>query len=336
VLPARKVLLEHWTDESTIELLLLTHPHADHYVGIDRLLEDARLSPGIRRVGCVCEYLASEESLSSEMRAAFDMVDIDDAEAQMELGRARAVLERIGEEWTKHPERCFRAKAGETFQVGPTTVQVLSPSSEEARTFFTEPNLSRRIRDHANDLSVVLELRYGKTVVLLGGDLPATRGGKVVPSGWHSVAKRATSPLNAHALYKVAHHGSMEAIHNPVVRSTGSTRLWAATPYNKGERLPDFADGGGVATLHGHEPTGIALTGMPVSHERQGKMPDTIARSEVVPSAITVPGLRGIVARSSGRPKAPPEECYWVFELDDQGNVVGRRRGDAATLVLPG
>lgn len=336
--PAKGILERFWSTDASIELLLLTHPHADHYPGLINILEDDRLGPRIRRLGCVSQYLgvARGHTLGIEVEAAFEAIDIDDPDARRELGRARHVLERIGEVWLKQPALRWSAEQGAHIDLpGGATLRVLGPDRSHVRNFFTEPRLAERILSSANDLSVVLEIVHGSTRLLLGGDLPHTRADKPVASGWSHVCS--TFPgLNGHTGYKIAHHASREAIHTGVVARAGSeARSWVATPYNKGAKLPAFNDGEGMHHLQDNEQH-VMLTGLPVNIRGQSPLPDQSRRADLELAMLSPRRPLGPLSPpiASGPLTHPqPSECVWALQFDDRGQEVARFRGTAATIV---
>lgn len=180
-----------------------------------------------------------------------------------------------------------------------------------------------------------VELRFGRTVLLLGADLPNERNGRLVESGWSHLCGAVTG-LHEHAGYKVAHHASREAIHPDVVRPHGRARAWATTPYNKGQTLPRFEEGEGVSLLQACERE-LLLTALPVGFRDQRPMTERVRRAEIEPASVVGRGPLGRLAPvvAGGPPvKSPPAECVWAIQLDDQGNVTNRHRGAAAVAVV--
>jgi beta-lactamase superfamily II metal-dependent hydrolase len=332
-LPVLGFLEQHLGSER-IELVLLTHPHEDHFHGLIKVLD--RFGSQVGKMGCVAEYLSSagvEHTWPAEIQAMAATVAPDDPEGQSRLGRAKGVLERFAEEWRNHSGRQFEARRGATLSLGRVTLEVLSPAQADVRSFFAASNLSRRIREEANDLSAVVELRFGQLRMLLGADLPVSRGGTTVSSGWTSVL---TAYPNAGAVggFKVAHHGSKEAV--PTFTAKSGSRTWVVTPYNRGRSLPRFGPNEGMDLLLKSE-TPIHLTGMPVGVRQQQPMPACTPRASVSSSGPKLrPGLSlpGKLS-AAGRPKGlDPSQCHWWFEFDAQGQLIGKRRGAAATEVV--
>jgi len=336
--PAIELLERYWSGAGAIELLLLTHPHADHYAGFLKILDHEKLGPAVKRIGCVSHYLgvAYGSTLGREVEAAFEAIDVHDAEALRELGGARNVLERIGDEWLKQPSRRWVAVRGAALAFGEDLhLHVLGPERKHVDSFFTAPDLARRIVHQANDLSVVLDLYFGATRLVLGGDLPKERNRTSVPSGWSHLCS-VMPGLNEHTGYKVSHHASREAIHAGVVASCGDVRTWVTTPWNKGETLPRFEDGEGVSELHAHE-SEVLLTALPVGIRAQVPMLERLPRADLQPAVLTMQrklGRLGPAVASGPAVRSPPSECVWAIQFDDQGQAVARYRGEVATTVV--
>jgi hypothetical protein len=333
-LPALDIL-RRYIGEDAIELLLLTHPHRDHFYGFIELL-DSELGRRVQRIGCVAEYAGETTTLSREVEAAFESLDRNDPAVWAELGRARSVLERIATEWRGHPTKRFQARRGARLTFGDVEIEVLSPAAEESRAFFAPSQLASRIASCANDLSIVLELRFAATKLILGGDLPHRRAGAEVSSGWSSVVGT-YSTVRRHNAFKVSHHVSIEALHPALDRVHASVdRRWVATPYNKKDGLPRFEDGEGVATSLALEPN-LHLTALPVSYRRQVPMPERTERKSVIP---LLRNLRAPISRfgppvAAGAVGAPsPGECVWMIVFDDAGQVTALHRGSAGTIVV--
>lgn len=339
VLPGLALLRRFRSPGEPVDAVLLTHPHADHCSGILDLLDDSELGPAVRRVGCVAEYVGGDpdNTAGRELEAYAASWAMDDPSLQVELGRARAVLERIRAEWEDSPSRRLPLRHGTILPLSSPlmTASVLWPEVEAVKQFFTAPGLPSRIRAQTNRLSVVLDLHFGQTRLLLGGDLPYSQQGRVLELGWQRVG--VLSPgLHAHTAKKVPHHGSLEAV-APEWSSPapGGVRYWAVTPYNKGRKLPAFGEGEGAWLLLQSERE-FHLTGLPVGFSMQRPLPDRIRRLDVQRELFTLRGPRGLLGQPvvAGRSHTiGPTDCVWALTFDDQGQVTGRYRGSAATII---
>lgn len=123
--------------------------------------------------------------------------------------------------------------------------------------------------------------------IVLGADLVEKPG-----KGWSEVLDFRRGVIE-HGIAKVAHHGSVHALHEPLIRSRQSPeRHFIVTPYASKD-LPRFDREGGIAALHEHAAT-VHLTGLPRGHDLQPGAPLKLKRSQLarrqrdwVPDPIT-------------------------------------------------
>ncbi len=92
-----------------------------------------------------------------------------------------------------------------------------------------------------NDLAVVLSVKIGEALVLLGADLEELGEAGV---GWRAIIERFSHVDNLHQGYKVSHHGAESGHHREIWPKLLIKEAWAVlTPYLKGRRpLPTPAD----------------------------------------------------------------------------------------------
>lgn len=105
-------------------------------------------------------------------------------------------------------------------------------------------SLRAALKGRANEHSIVLGLEFGKTQIVLGGDLPhRSRNGSILPHGWKYWKWIETSApqLSSHHAFKVSHHGSAEAIPPFFRRVAEPPPEWLVTPFVR-EHLPRFGD----------------------------------------------------------------------------------------------
>jgi len=340
--PAAELLDRFRRDDEPIDAVVLTHPHADHYAGIVELLDDGRHGPGVAKIGCVAEYIQAQRTstFDLELRERVTLASSRrDSLGLLDSSRARAVLERIRTEWEETPTRRLALSEGISIPLSSSSVtaRALSPTAADVRIFFAPAGLRRRINQRANDLSAVLELQYGSTRLLLGGDLPDVCNGQVVSSGWRSVADRSPDLREHHGL-KVPHHASRDAIPDSLIDpvTTCPDRTWIVTPYNRGSKLPSFEPDHGPDRMLARE-DGFLLTALPRKWARQVPLPERTPRTRVQPRTIQPPGLAGLGrARAiGGDPDLQPLDCAWAASFDDAGSLVALYRGRAATRIVP-
>lgn len=126
-------------------------------------------------------------------------------------------------------------------------VDALSPSDEDVDRFIiaidewardsgAEVRLSKPAR---NDTSVVVVIKVGDELVLLGGDLEV-RGPL---SGWQAVHEIAWGSRGKAKVFKVAHHGSITGEYAAVWdEMLDSEPISVLAPYNRGHKLPTDKD----------------------------------------------------------------------------------------------
>jgi hypothetical protein len=325
-------LLSAQLGTDTIEALLLTHPHLDHYRGMRELIDHPLLGPRIRRIGCV-EALV--DAPSDPPRHSFG-VEIDSRMALThapgvlaELGKARAVLERIQTFWSVDDRRRLALVEG-PLHIGSDAIQarVLAPTRADIEAFFRPEGRARRFRDHANQISAVLELRFGRGRYLFTGDLSD-------PS-WASVAERELG-LNKHDCLKVPHHGSERAQPPALLRArTKGSRTWALTPFNRGASLPTRS---GLSRLLEHEPK-LHLTAFPVAWQRSSPAPAQVTLDQLESAPVrlrsTTARPRGQLSRRRVDRELRQRDCYWLFSFNSNGELIRSERGPVATTVVRG
>lgn len=339
--PAHSVLDRFRAHEEPIDAVLLTHPHRDHYRGFVELLDHATHGPFIESVGCLCLYFADRSKSSAELEIAALEGTVDPDNSLHHLGGgARKVLERIRDEWERRPSRVLALVSGLAVPVttGAASVCVLAPDVEGAAAFFRESGLASRIGPRANDLSAVVEVLFGDTRLVLGGDLPELHGsgssGSPVATGWRRVCAQ-HGPQTDHTGAKIPHHGSREALADCLVLPVDHARAWVVSPYNADPKLPSFEPGDGVDVLLAAEPE-LHLTAMPRRWKAQSPLAPRTARAGVVGAAVpgvTLPPGFSPATPAGNPPNLVAEDCVWALVFDDAGALLERYRGRGSTLV---
>ncbi len=155
-----------------IDLLVLTHPHDDHLIG---LLEVLRIYP-------VKEVLITGVSAKTLAWQAFSRLL---AAKQIRVTRARGGLQWQFIDW---PAKKLDQPILPAGNRGPPTLTVVYPLIDISKQYFTD----------LNDSSIVLRLDYGQSSALLMGDLPAKQETQLIQG---QIKWRAQ-------VLKVGHHGS--------------------------------------------------------------------------------------------------------------------------------
>jgi hypothetical protein len=203
-------------------------------------------------------------------------------------------------------------RAGSTQRINDAVFTALHP---DARALANPPS-------DINALSSPLLLEWFDVRILLGADL--------LTNYWSS-AEAAGGNLTTAVMTKVPHHGSTTALAGEWSSVTSDTAIWFVTPFNKGQKLPNFAAGeglermlGSVREVHltalGRRPSG------PVASDRRMSLSE--ARL-----ALQDPIRRGIAFR---KPSTSTLATSWVAAaFEPSGALVGKvRRGQSALTVL--
>lgn len=337
-LPIERILNQWMDRDEHVEVLLLTHPHDDHVAGIPRIIE----AHDPRRIALVAADPPTA-SLVLEVIAR-----LKGARTTAERLDADAVLAAVTaiQTWASKPEnRLLPLTDGLVVEVGaPVTIRICAPAAPAVTQFLREPGRDRRILVRANELSAVVEMEFGRTRLVLGGDLPRYRSGRrggprlKVPTGWDSVLQ--THPrLGSHLGLKVPHHGSRDAHHPGLMtrRDGDGSRTWWVTPHNSA-RLPRLSEGEGLDELLAQEPS-LLLTALPAAlraqagHPPPGRVTREQLRRRVELQPAGDPFLDGAIEITPGS-AVGALGSVWCVAFDESGHVAGRWRGLAALEIM--
>jgi len=220
VLPLQ-YLLENFSDKELPELafLVLTHPHEDHYKGLDKIL--LSYPGGIKRI---CRYNGvgirelKEYLIRQEMGHNEQLPGLIDVFKAFRTAKKKGSNERLLSELTS----VFEHNDVNVEGYGKTNIilKALSPSAESATKYSEmlykvipkngEP--LKLVNDSAHNLiSVCLLLTIGDLQVLLSGDLENYSSEEI---GWKCIVRNKDCPILWTNLNKVAHHGSNSGFNN--------------------------------------------------------------------------------------------------------------------------
>jgi beta-lactamase superfamily II metal-dependent hydrolase len=238
---AEEYLTTLGVEADRVALIVVSHWHDDHTRGISSLAE---------------KYPTAKVALSAALQSP---------EAQAILRGSRDPHQHpsgVDELYRLIQVLAGRRKAGDstspTFCIadrcilsrdGIAEVTALSPSDhtflralEQLKAIAPEQGQpKRRLVSHsANEVSVVLSIRFGDVSALLGSDLEGLRSG----SGWAAILSSSGRGSNKAQLYKVAHHGSPNGDHPGIWRDLlHASPVVVLTPFARGSRpLPQQDD----------------------------------------------------------------------------------------------
>ncbi|WP_437731981.1 hypothetical protein [Sorangium sp. So ce1335] len=305
---------------------LLTHPHHDHVDGFADLID--RLRP--ERV-MVSGGDPPVRHLVDAVEAALAAAASRDCQVAKQV-RAAAVAIR---QWEARTQRTVTPlRTGTSLWTPPVSVVCRAPDTTVARPLLQGSDVAKR----ANELSAVLEIQWGGTRVVLGGDLPRVETNRQrevpIPSGWELVMRQRPE-LGEHAGLKVPHHASWAAMHLSLMRpAPAPRRAWVVTPLHNGRNhLPSLDVNDGLDLLHLAEPCVMVTREPRVAAGRAVWSLPALRSSVRRPAAANPLVARGKVLT----PDAPlaPLDAAWAIALDDAGCIVARYRGGAAFDVVP-
>ena len=304
---------------------LLTHPHQDHVDGFPDLV--ARLEP--ERL-----FVSGEAPPGKHL---FDAVEARAGKASSTAGRlvagAVAAAAKAVRQWEQRTQRRVTAvHDGTSLFGGAVHVTARAPDVAACGAIFASGELATR----ANELSSVLEIEWGATRVVLGGDLARVETKKKkdepLPWGWNLVMN-VHAHLGDHVALKVPHHASWAAMHPALMKPAPERRAWVVTPLHKGSNhLPSLEPSDGLDLLQQAEPS-VMLTREP----RAASMRSTWPLCELRAAVVRPPTGEPIVDRGLAlAPAVPlgPLDAVWGLAFDHAGAVVGRYRGRAAFDVV--
>lgn len=223
-----------WLEENDItEILFIcwTHPHQDHQLGMERLLSEYS--------GKIKQFWLFD---SNDKRFLLKYLET----LPEEIKRHYKNLDNIYNEIKKlHKAGCpiKLASKGKVLYYdkdNDITITALSPTDGDKNDYnrWFEDNKTLNdllFRDHHNQISSSLHIKFGETKIILGGDVES--------SSWEKILSE-DSPVfhqGMASIIKVPHHGGVSGYNEAFYKrfcSPESTYL-VATPFNKSSRLPN-------------------------------------------------------------------------------------------------
>lgn len=278
----------------------LTHPHEDHAAGLEAVLDQPSKPP--RLVGFVDPRLDP----------------IPETTGGHHLVRKRGVEAAFARIDSLPSDQYWSLRRGDRRTIGPAWITVLHPDLAELQTFSGSPNR----------LSSALLVEWEQTRILLGSD--------VETEDWETIGAN-FSNLSDHQILKIPHHASSNAVHpcyRPIALPALPTeRVWLATPWSKGKRLPRFEDGEGVQQ-HLSSVTELHLTGLPVAFRHQLPAPARATRAQLLAGQGAHSHSFGPwqIQRVSETPKGK-DQCVLRVDLASDGEITGLHHGQGTVVV---
>lgn len=317
-------ILDRWRSSGEpVEALLLTHPHTDHAFGIRETIEGT--SP--RRIGVTTSpaspalvFTTAEAELAAASPGSVDQL------------RRRTVIDAmlaIRRRFDATPADLIALVDGAQVPLSNSGIAAFVRAPDAA---LVHDRLAGGHRGDPNELSAVVELVFGATMVVLGSDLPTVDGrGVVLGAGWDSVLHRHPH-LGDHRGLKIPHHGSPAAFHARLMTS-GSGRAWWISPFNRGRRLPPTDPDGVPRLVALNAQVSLTATPRPRGAQPIHADPAVVSLAEL-PSLFTSANAMTAGAFSVTPPDVEPLEPVWCAAFDDQGVLRGTWRGNRAFSVV--
>lgn len=256
-------------DTKRVELIVATHWHDDHIRGFSALVEACP-----NAAVCVSSVYSKQEFVESvllhgDSRTARVSTGVSELRATMELLPGRRAIVASAD------KRILATSLGNGTAV---EVWTLSPCDRTHSRFLESlcrlmPVAgSRRTRLPTitpNECSVVVQIKVGDCSVLLGADLE-----QCAPThGWSEIVASQGRPTAKSGFFKVPHHGSKNADHEPVWREMLlDDPLFVVAPFDKGSKLPSPDD---VVRLKAYGSRGFVTA---VSSKKAHKRSGTVAK----------------------------------------------------------
>ena len=216
--------------EPKLGFILLTHPHLDHFEGLADVIRKYR-HEAIR----VCLFQGTTELELAEIFRNQDALPALSAARYRFYEKYREVLQ-LYEKLDRHQQ----LRIGDSTEICrlplysgeggrspiPFSVSCFAPSSSDCQRFLRQARLrnfvtlalsrNRSLLQECNRVSVILQICFGDTKVLLGGDAEN--------DSWDQVAEKYNDDRLASNVLKVSHHGSVNGCGEDVIRSISKKR----------------------------------------------------------------------------------------------------------------
>ena len=327
-----QAIYERWRrgPEDKVSTMVYTHPHGDHLQGFTHLLDRYKpttvavpgMSPPKPHIGQVAMGLAkTHKGLPADRYKNAGVLQ----------------LFKAIHSWSEHKQHTLlSAHDGVALSTedSPVCLFVRAPDQKRMAQWHDYGSLIQRMTRNANWFSAVIEVQFGETRVVLGGDLPVRQGRVDLGCGWNAVLSNHPH-LCSHQGFKIPHHGSAEAIHSDFLEPSQKPRAWVVTPYNS-SGIP--CTDGIVSLTNTQSP--VMITAFPMSGRLQSAMDhgelSISDQAEVLEHCKVKKRINPLaVGKEEIRPRTgcAPLDPIWCIAFDDQGAVTSRWRGRAAFEV---
>lgn len=223
-----------------VKLILCTHWHDDHILGISKVLEECKSAhfsfaktldraKFLRLVSLDYQKLKKEASNSATIEFNKCIQIIDDREIPIK----EAVQDKTLISFNLHEN--IRS---EFISLSPSdyTVSCFNQEISTLMETFGAPNTKIQIKS-PNSKSVVLFAKIGPHRAILGADLEVTNN---VNEGWLDIIQNSQVIDKKSSLFKIPHHGSLNGYHEDIwIKLLVPNPISKLTPWNKNNKLPN-------------------------------------------------------------------------------------------------
>lgn len=226
--------------KSEVKLVLCTHWHDDHLLGLSQLLkacssakfcwtEVTDKTKFLQFVSLDYQKLTRQASNSSTFEFAECLKHAKDLGNGIKLAKENTVLYGI------NFSSGFRS---EVISLSPSDKTILNFHSEISELITEFGTSSKKIVAHSpNSKSIALYFKLGHHRAILGADLEV---GEDEMEGWQNILDNNTVIDQKASLFKIPHHGSQNGYHKAVWDKLLSDRpVSGLTPWNKNNKLPN-------------------------------------------------------------------------------------------------
>ncbi|PQP35636.1 hypothetical protein C6A37_01355 [Desulfobacteraceae bacterium SEEP-SAG9] len=241
LVPPLEYLISQKVNE--IEFLVLTHPHADHFKGMEQIIRQY-----LGKINRICRYQGDSireltahlfrKGIKGSSGATSAKALAAVFEAFEEAAKFGAEKRRLGALTQVIPHQKVSVN-GQEFAV---EVLSLSPLAEDEEKYtnilmdaFPQEKMElKEISDHKhNMIASAIRISVGNVVVILGSDVEK---GVNASSGWRGIVNSADAPDLCVKTLKVPHHGSPGAYYHKAwaEHCKNGKIISVITPFNKG------------------------------------------------------------------------------------------------------
>jgi len=237
-LPLNYLKKMHVDVANDVKLIICTHWHDDHILGISELLENCKnaklsLAKTTDRVKFLSFVSLDFQKLRSEATASstFEINRCFDILKSRQQDIISAVQDRLLISLDQGGNR------NEIISLSPSDY-IISEFDKEISTLITEfgdPN-QKIVFQTPNTKSIVLFLKLGNHRAILGADLEVTED---IRHGWLNIINSCQSIDKKASHFKVPHHGSENGYHSKIwIELLKENPLSTLTPWNRNNKLP--------------------------------------------------------------------------------------------------